>query len=107
MTTKFIDKVRRHFKEGGYIKVDSSRESGGFFLVGYKNRLFEVDSDFQVGESYTPYTSLGCGADYALGVIYGLREEKAEDPKGLIIKALEAAEFFSGGVRAPFNIVNT
>jgi ATP-dependent protease HslVU (ClpYQ) peptidase subunit len=109
MTTKFINKLRKHFKDGGYTRVDANRESGGFFLIGHKNRLFSIDADFQVGESYTPYSALGCGADYALGVLYALREndDSKNNPNYLITRALEAAEFFSGGVRAPFNIVNT
>ena len=108
MTTKYITKLRKYFKDGGFSRIDSNEEEGGVFLVGYKDRLFRIGSDFQVGESVTPYASVGCGAKYSLGVLYALSlNKKPYCPQVQIDMALQAATFFSGGVRPPFNIVNT
>jgi ATP-dependent protease HslVU (ClpYQ) peptidase subunit len=106
MVTTLVESVRKLFKKGGYSKVDKNEEIGGTFLVGYKGRLFSIQSDFQVGEVYDDYMSVGCGEDYALGSLFttkGLINLSSEER---IIKALEAAEYHNGGVRKPFNIVS-
>jgi ATP-dependent protease HslVU (ClpYQ) peptidase subunit len=101
MTTVFIDAIRETLKEGGYARTDSGAEVAGTFLVGYKGRIFRVDSDYQVGENTVPYDAVGCGAELALGALYateGLACRKR------IETALEAAEAFSAGVRRPWVI---
>jgi ATP-dependent protease HslVU (ClpYQ) peptidase subunit len=105
MVTTFIESIRHLFKEGGYSVIDNNEESGGTFLVGYKNRLFCVESDFQVGEVFDEYYSVGCGENYALGSLYTTKGTLLT-PQERINKALSAAEYHNGGVRAPFNIVS-
>jgi hypothetical protein len=102
MVTKFIESVRKCLKDGGYAYKDNEVESGGTFLVGYKGRLFKIDSDYQVGEALIGFDACGCGEDIALGSLYSTQEQP---PKERILKALEAAERFNAGVRRPFNIV--
>jgi hypothetical protein len=55
MVCKFVPAIRAIFKEGGYSKISSNEESGGCFLVGFRGRLFQIESDFQVAESSTGY----------------------------------------------------
>jgi len=107
MCTDFIDEVRRCYREGGYMqKDDDGQERGGFFLVGYKDRLFRVEGDFQVGENLNGIDSVGCGDNFALGALYSLFElDGAVEEKAL--KALEAAEFLALGVRRPFILIST
>lgn len=107
MCTTFIEEVRDCFRTGGYLQKDTKGdELGGQFLVAYKDRLFTIDNDFNVGESLNGIASIGCGAPYALGVLFALFgngvfiEDKVE-------RALQAAEFFSTCVRQPFIIINT
>lgn len=96
----FVDAVRQCFKDGGYIYKNNERESGGVFLLGYKGRLFYVDSDFQVGENKYGFHAIGCGADIALGAMSVLKNK----PETRIKKALKAASQFSAGVSEPFII---
>lgn len=103
MAGPWIDAVRKCLKDGGYASVENNTETGGQFLVGYAGRLFQVDSDFQVGEVAEPYDAVGCGHKYALGTLHALHGS-LKDPKRLVRKALESAAFFSAGVRAPFTI---
>jgi len=105
MCTDFINTVRDCFKTGGFIqKYSDGDEKGGSFLVGYKDRLFQIGEDFQVQESIDGFNSCGCGSNYALASMYGNSEDK---PKQIVIKALKTAEHFSGGVSAPFFTYHT
>jgi len=100
MVTSFIDAVRDCLKAGGYAEKDKEAEKGGCFLVGYKGRLFQIDSDYQVGESIHSFNAVGCGFDLALGAMYV--SDSNANPEQRILLALEAAETFSAGVRRPF-----
>lgn len=107
MNTKFIDEVRNILKIKGHTTIDSNNESiYGDFLVGYKNRLFTIASDFQVGEASTGYDAIGCGASYALASIATLNKMGSELPaKDRVELALNVAGQFSCGVRGPFTIL--
>lgn len=99
MVTDFIDSVRDCFKNGGFAEKDKEQESGGTFLVGYEERLFQIHSDYQVGESLKPYDACGCGSKTALG---SLASTPGQDPFKRLKLALEVAESYSAGVRSPF-----
>lgn len=107
METEFIESVRGCLKHFASAASDDGTDvfSGGF-LVGARGRLFNIGGDFQVGENHYPYDSVGCGADYALGSLYSL-DKSSLGPVDQITIALEAAQQFSAGVRAPFNIMAT
>ncbi len=106
MVINFISDLRMCLKNGGYTKIESNKETGGIFIVGYKNRLFSIHSDFQVGESMHSFESVGCGYALALGSLYTTQGNpyKKDNAKKRIITALEAAQEFSNGVRQPFII---
>lgn len=107
MCTYFINTVRECFKNGGYLqKYTDGDEKGGTFLVAYKNRLFKVENDFQVGETICGFDSCGCGQDFALGVLFSLQKEELTTAQKLT-KALEAAEYLSTGVASPFVLIGT
>jgi ATP-dependent protease HslVU (ClpYQ) peptidase subunit len=101
MATDFIDACRNCLKDGGFAKKESEVEIGGTFLVAYSGRIFQISSDYQVGERTDPYNAVGCGEDIALGSLY-TSSGIILDPKERIMKALEAAATYSSSVRAPF-----
>lgn len=105
MSTTFIDAVRECLKAGGWSSVKESREVGGVFLVGIAGRLYHVDSDFQVGRSLDGYDAVGCGDDLALGALHATRHVR--DPRGRVLRALEAAAHHSAGVAGPFTAMNS
>lgn len=39
-------------------------------MVGYKDTLYTIYEDFQVGICSRGFDSVGCGGDYALGGLY-------------------------------------
>jgi ATP-dependent protease HslVU (ClpYQ) peptidase subunit len=106
MTIDFVNAVRHCLKEGGFARVNSGEESAGTFLVGFKNRLFMIDGDYQVGWNLVPFNAVGCGQDLAIGAMNALVDIDLP-PETKITKALEAAAAFSAGVAGPFNIVST
>ena len=106
MCTTFVDAVRECLSSGGYTRTVSGEEKGGKFLVGYKNRLYGIDNDFQVSEARCNYMAAGCGANYALGAMYVMSlATKPIDPQVMVKCALKAAAAHNGGVCAPFKIL--
>ena len=108
LCTAFIDEVIKCFKNNGYAKVDNNQVEGGTFLLGYKGKLYSVDSDYQVTMCQDDYNACGCGIYYALGAMKTLeRWDGFNDapPESYIQEALIAAEYFHGSVRSPFVIL--
>jgi ATP-dependent protease HslVU (ClpYQ) peptidase subunit len=107
MCTDFINGVRMCFKNGGFLqKYQEGDEQGGTFLVAYKDRLFKIENDFQVGETFNGMNAVGCGEEYALGALHILNKE----PISAVLKirrALEVSEFYVNGVQKPFIILST
>jgi ATP-dependent protease HslVU (ClpYQ) peptidase subunit len=99
MVNQFIESTRTLLKSRGFSKVESNNEKGGQFLVGYRGRLYSVESDFQVGEMSEGFDAVGSGSDYALGAMAALPKLP---PKRRILRSLEIAAEFSMGVSAPF-----
>lgn len=106
LVTKFIPNVIKLFENGGYSKNIDGEKEGGFFLLGYKDNLYKIESDYQVGISVDNYDACGCGEDYALGSLK-TTENLDLSPIDRIHMALQAASKFSTGVAAPFYIINT
>lgn len=103
MATAFIDAVRTCLKTGGWAELDKNQERGGQFLVAYRGRIFEVQSDYQVAENAESYNAVGCGFDLALGSLY-TSASSAYSPRERVELALRAAATFSAGVHPPFKI---
>lgn len=99
MVNEFVPALRHAFKEGGFLELNANREKGGTFLVGIRGRLFMIESDFQVGETYDGYAAVGCGDQIAHGALFASKELPA---KKRVKLALKAAERYSSGVRGPF-----
>ena len=107
MITSFVDAVIKTFKNGGFLKKENEVFHGGAFLVGYKGKLYQIESDFQVGEVEDAFNSVGCGSDIAKGAMSVLDSMEDLTPEQKLIKALESTTRFSAGVAAPFNIVSS
>jgi ATP-dependent protease HslVU (ClpYQ) peptidase subunit len=106
MCTAFIDSCRKCLMLAGVAKSENEVESCGNFLVGYKGKLYQVESDFQVGLSADNYDSVGCGQDLALGAFHAMSylQISVEDR---LETALEAAAKFSSGVGPPFHYISS
>ena len=103
--TKFLDAIIKCFKDNQYARVVSETVNGGCFLFGYRGGLYRVEGDFQIGKAYSCFDAVGCGADLALGCLYGMKSSELT-PIMKIKTALKAAQEFSAGVRDPFHVVS-
>jgi hypothetical protein len=99
MATAFVDAVRKALADGGFRKKENEVERGGTFLVGYRGRIFEVDDDFQVGETAEAFAAVGCGSAFAMGSLF---TSQGEDRVKRLELALQAAHRYSAYVRPPF-----
>ena len=103
LVTQFIPSVRDCFKEHWFDKIKDEDAKGGEFLLGYHGHLYHVDCDFQVAEYEDGFDACGCGEAYALAAMKAL---ETLQPKDRVLRALEIAGHFSGGVSEPFFILS-
>jgi ATP-dependent protease HslVU (ClpYQ) peptidase subunit len=103
MVLLFVEAVRERFTKAGFNRTENGVDSGGFFLVGYRGRLFSVESDYQVGEPAITYFAIGSGAQIALGSLYSTDPDTLT-PRERLIWALEAASAFNASVGGDFRI---
>jgi ATP-dependent protease HslVU (ClpYQ) peptidase subunit len=101
MVVRFIPSVRKCFVDNGY----GSPAEGGAFIVGYRNKLYTIENDFQVAEQADNFHAVGCGATEALSSLYSTKD-LIQYPRDRVLKALEAAAYLNSGVRAPFVILS-
>ncbi len=86
--------------------TDEGAIRGESFIIGFKDQLFHIQTDFSVIEYNDDYTSVGSGAKFSLGSLHTTRGS-ALDSEERIDRALEAASHFNGGVIEPYIILAT
>lgn len=103
MTTVFATAVRDALRKGGNLEVDASLHemADGMMLVGVRGSLYIIDSDFAAVRVIDGIAAVGSGMDVALGALHVTEDLP---PEKRIQRALEAAERWTDGVRAPFTI---
>jgi 20S proteasome alpha/beta subunit len=105
MVSVFIDAVRQCFKSNGFSEVDNNVESGGNFIVGYRDTLYEIYHDFSVDIPYDRYAAIGSAKDYALGSLHATQQWGLAAALRIDL-ALEAAEHFSPYALSPFTTLS-
>lgn len=108
----FVPAARSALKEGGYGTTKDGADVGGFFLLAVRDRLFEIQSDYQVAEPAPHYVATGSGERYALGAMHALHGPSSplvnsKRARELAAKALDAAVFHNAYVRPPYEFVET
>jgi len=104
MVVQFTDKLRSVLCDGGAKESEKNIDGisgNSLLLVAFRNRIFEVQCDFQVMERRGNFDAIGCGQDFCLGSLHATEGSKLK-PTDRIKKALECAAQFSAGVRGPF-----
>lgn len=101
MVTHFISDVRGVLKNAGFAHVKHGVETGGEFLVAYRDGLYQVEEDFQVGINAGNYVAIGSGATVASGAMAILTADEVEPAKA-IRRALKVASEQDAFVAPPF-----
>lgn len=105
MVTDFVDAIRTMQRDKGALKKENEiEEHEAEFLVGYKGKLYIIDTDFQIGRPLENYMAIGCAAQVALGALYATRDSDMS-PEERITLALNAATEYNVGVKAPFIVL--
>lgn len=104
MVTKFIPNIIKLFKDG--IPSEDEKDRGANFIVGAKNKLFEIQEDYSVLEHEVGFTAVGCGEYAANASMFTTIGMDLPAPERIEL-ALNAAESCCCGVQRPFRIMNT
>lgn len=77
-------------------------------IIVFNNKIFKVDSDFQVEVTTDEYTAIGDGADVALGSLFTANRAIGTRPfpDETVKCALEASAKYCTTVTAPFNLID-
>jgi ATP-dependent protease HslVU (ClpYQ) peptidase subunit len=103
LVARFVPEVRRVLKDEGLAEKENNVESFfGDFMVGFRGRLFTIESTFQVLEVAHGYDAIGSGMDVARGAMCAT--VGAGCGRERVLAALEAAARHCSGVRPPFHI---
>jgi ATP-dependent protease HslVU (ClpYQ) peptidase subunit len=98
MVAHFIPVVKRCLNANTWEPDEDDRPA---LLVGYRNNLYLVDCDHQVGNVHDNILAIGEGDEIALGAMYAL---KSVPPVERITQALEIVSHLKSGVRPPFTV---
>ena len=97
MVTKFVPELRIT------LAMNEFEEKESCMIIGYKGKIFYVESDWNVGYDDTNYHAIGSGAPTAFGSLYSTQ---GQHPLDRVRIALEAAQEFTTSVRGPFNYLD-
>lgn len=105
MVNQFVDALRdcleAENKKGGLTGNEKVFPS---ILVGFKGRLYNVESDYQCGQPEDGFDAVGSGSSVAMGAMHAL--SIVSDPKKRIEMALAAAARNDAAVRPPFHVLS-
>ena len=90
-------------EHGRLLEKDGLQSMDVEALIGVRGRLFWMDGIGGMNELKSPYQSIGCGADFALGAMEVLHGQDLT-PKQKILAALKASAKHCSGVAAPFHV---
>lgn len=98
VTTIVVPALRDCLKENDVMGTDTSS-----FVLGYKGRLFLLNSEGVAYESAEDFCAAGSGRNIAEGCLFTTRNMRGAKARAL--KALEAAAHFDPWVGPPFNFI--
>ena len=104
MVMEFIPNIMKIFKDG--LPSYDEKARGANFLVGAKDKLFEIQEDYSVLQPASGFCSVGSGEYAANASLYTTVGMDIPIEKRIEI-ALMAAESCCCGVQRPFKIINT
>jgi len=114
MVVHFCAKLKSILHKEDILQEDTDRKnsdpsiSPAGFLIGIRNKLYEITEDFDVAEISMPFMSIGGAGNFTIGSLEattGLLTQLS--PEDHLIYALKVADKYNAGVCSPFQLVNT
>ncbi len=108
ITSYLIPAIRQAFSEAGYEKTSdgvSSHETE--FLVAYKGKIYEIDSDYSWVQDSRNIYALGSGGMIALGALATLVGDSITktEARKWALKALDIASQYNADTAPPYHVV--
>lgn len=95
------DVIRETLKDH---EIETTEElNSNVALIGYKGKLYELQTDFAIIHNMHNYNAIGTGSEIALGSLFTTDQILKSDPEERINIALKAATTFCVGVSGPFD----
>lgn len=85
-------------EEGCIISDEGMKQLGCNVMIGYKGKIYQLNTDFFLCEFEEPYNSIGSGGAYALGSLYSNIKSNDKNPVDIIKESIECASYFRGDV---------
>ena len=101
MIDDFVPAIMKILKDHNWATNKDNKETGGVFIVGIRDSLFKIQSDYSINEYHDDFMTCGCGEDHANGSLFNDTLNKAA-----VIRALKAASHFSAMVGPPFKVLS-
>ncbi len=106
MVKTLIPAIKRCLRDGNFSEVENEVEHGGFFLIGYKSKVYEVQQDYSVLTPLDHYFTIGSGYSVAFGALSAVSHYDDIDPMEKLSLALTAAEKHLSYIRRPFTVMH-
>lgn len=100
--SQFVPAFRTCCDAGGVLHPGDRDVTPTSFLIGYRGQLYQLEENFQIGQSAHKHDAIGCANHFALGSLWTSR---GLDARARVCRALEAAEHYSTAVAKPFKII--
>lgn len=108
LINNFVEPLREASKNEGNSEIDKNVESASMALIGIRNRLFHLSSDFALLEYYGKFFSIGIGSYSALGALHTLDLVGSKyTPYGRIYAGLKASSLSVPSICSPYVIMST
>lgn len=108
ITCFLIPAIRQAFADSGFEKTsDGVSSHEGEFLVAYKGRIYEIDSDYSWVQDSRNIYALGSGGQIAIGALATLVGDSItrSEARQWATKALDVASQYNADTAPPFHIV--
>lgn len=107
LCTTFVTALRECFIENGFAQTYAEGNARGpYFVLGYKDRIFQIEDDFQIAIHKNGIHSIGSGREYAYGAMHILKDLDLTT-KEKVKRTLKASAYYATTVDSPFIIKTT
>ncbi|UZV41304.1 putative nucleophile aminohydrolase [Vibrio phage vB_VpaM_R16F] len=106
MQLNVVESLRETFAAFGYGVKDGLEDIGGNFLIGYKDKLYEMQNNFSL-LSIEDFAAVGSGSYHAEAILHVLYENEEIHPFEIMETAIGTAAHFTQSVSRECTVFST